>query len=153
MMTQPAFNRYIKVTHNKTVHLQCLSIKLLNCVLNISYCQRIRKSFPEQIKCEHAHSFFQLLMFDVSCILVPRGQTVNQEFYLPILQYLIEAAQEVTGTLDDTWFLHHNTLAYMMLAIDNSSQKTQLQCFHSHPIVLTLFNRLTPVPKTRAANP
>jgi len=92
-------------------------------------------------------------MFGASCIFVPRGQTVNQEFYLPILQHLREAAKEMTRTLDGTWFLHHSKLAHMMLSIHNSSQKTQLQWFHSHPIALTLFNRLTPVPKSRAVNP
>jgi hypothetical protein len=55
--------------------------------------------------------------------------------------------------LDGTWFIHHNTPTHTILSIHNLKKKTQLQWFHSHPIVLTLFNRLIPVPKTTAANP
>ena len=39
---------------------------------------------------------------------VPSGQTVNQTFYLQVLERLRNRVRRVRGEIADKWFLHHD---------------------------------------------
>ena len=62
----------------------------------------------EQIKSEiHAQYFFYSKGI-VHKKFVPPGQTVNQTFYLQVLERLRNRVRYVRGEIADKWFLHHD---------------------------------------------
>jgi len=62
----------------------------------------------EQIKSEiNAHHFFYSKGI-VHKEFVPPGQTVNQTFYLQVLERLRNRVRRVRGEIADMWFLHHD---------------------------------------------
>jgi len=62
----------------------------------------------EQIKSEiHAHHFFNSKGI-VHKEFVPPGQTVNQTFYLQVLERLRNRVKRVRGEIADKWFLYHD---------------------------------------------
>jgi hypothetical protein len=63
----------------------------------------------EQIKSEiHAHLFFYYSKGIVHEESVPPGQTVNQTFYLRVLERLRNRVVRVRREIANTWFLHHD---------------------------------------------
>src|SRR5215469_3395240 len=88
-----------------------------------------QKSTSESLKCEgDVDSFF----FDWKGIVhhefVPRGETVNKEFYLKVMKCLREAVprKRTEAWTNKTWMLHHdNAPAHTLLLIREFSAKQE----------------------------